>query len=298
MQKTIAVLLAAAAFGLGMAVTFQLGASRGLDSESDRAVAGLDGRLGELMTALDKLDVSVARTRAAQQETRDAIDALALRVTALERHSGPPQAVERLASGVSTADEGVPVPSAFRALFDRVMDIDGPRPAPEEEQRFWEAARTTPLLAGVIAKLEEEVKADPENIATRMDLSRSYVAKLMTLPTGMEQGVWALKAEGEWQEVLTRDPAHWEAQYSLGVSWTFWPDYLNKTPDAIKALERSVQLQEAADARPEQADAYWYLSRCYVKQGNSQKAREVLDRGLTRHPGNDKLAQSLDTMAK
>ncbi len=310
MQKTTVVVLAAAAFGLGMAVMFALPAPRGLDDASERALADLDGRLAELMTALIKLELSVTHTREAQQETRDAIDALAVRVQALEHGAAAPAATENPASGVNTAGgsapapgtavdgDSAPTPSAFRELLERALVVDGPRLSPEEEQRFWDAARTTPLLAGVIGSMEEAVKADPENVEKRMELSRAYVAKLLTLPSGMEQSVWALKAENEWQQVLTRNPEHWEAQYSLGVNWSYWPDYTNKTPDAIKALERAVQLQEAADARPEQADAYLHLSRCYVKQGNAQKAKEVLDRGLARHPGNEKLSQSLDAMAK
>jgi tetratricopeptide (TPR) repeat protein len=186
----------------------------------------------------------------------------------------------------------------FAGLIDRIMGLGGAPLTPEEQQRFWETARTTDVLAGIVADLESAVQEHPEDVDARMDLSRSYVVKLMSVPDGPERGAWALKAEAQWQEVLGRQPDHWEAQYSLGFSWSQWPDFLNKTGDAVKAFERTREIQEMGDPQAYHADTYLQLSRLYMKQGNAERARAVLESGAGRHPDDKKIAEALAGMGK
>jgi tetratricopeptide (TPR) repeat protein len=129
-----------------------------------------------------------------------------------------------------------------------------------------------------------------------MGLAQAYVAKLMSIPQGPEQGLWSNKAVQQWQAVLEKDPDHWEARYSLAFNWSMWPDFLNKTPDAIREFEKVREVQERQTPEAKHADTYLQLSRLYVKQGKADKAKDVLRSGLGRFPQDEDLKKALASM--
>jgi len=168
----------------------------------------------------------------------------------------------------------------------------------EEEHRFWELARTTGRVDDLIQSLEGKVKDAPGDVPARMNLAQAYIAKLLTIPDGPEKGLWSMKAEGQWKKVLEAEPDHWEARYSLAFNWSMWPDFLNKTPDAIREFEKLKEVQEHGSPQDHQADTYFQLSRLYLKQGKRDKAQEILKTGLSRHPESSELRKALDALAE
>ena len=195
-------------------------------------------------------------------------------------------------------------PAAKQAELDELKDLlasvigfDYDLKGSEEEiQRFFALARGSDALAELLGELEAAVAASPEDLQARMDLADAYVAKLMTTAHGPEQGVIGAKAEGQWREVVARDPGHWAANFALGNNYSFYPDVMGKTPEAIAYLEAARSIQEKLDPTPEHVRTYLSLSRLYLREGRKAEARAVLEEGLRHHPGNAEILAELERL--
>jgi tetratricopeptide (TPR) repeat protein len=140
--------------------------------------------------------------------------------------------------------------------------------------------------------LEGAVKEAPRDLDARFALADLYIAKLQTVPDGMERGAWSMKAVAQWNAVLDVDPNNWQAHYSLGVNYSFWPDQFNKRPDAIKELEAARRSAEASTPDPKFARTYLQLRNLYLKDGRTEDAKAVLDEGLARYPDDAELLKA------
>ena len=201
---------------------------------------------------------------------------------------------------VRDADPPVPIDAAARrefeellALFGSDYDFDG---TPEQMQRFYALARDAGLLDGSIAELEAHVARDAGDLDSRMQLADLYVAKLMTIPHGPEQGIWGERAEGQWRAVTELDPEHWRANFALGHNFAFYPDVMGKTREAIHYLEEARRIQENGAPDDEHVRVYLALSRLHSRQGDEDRARAVLESGLRRHPSNAELLRALEDL--
>ncbi len=208
--------------------------------------------------------------------------------------AGEPTAVaEPAAATVESAIE----PAVFTALMTDVLrsSRDG-MASTEDQERFWQAARTTPMVDDTIAALEARVGASPADGEARMQLADAYVAKLLTVPAGPERGIWGVKAESQWQSVVDSDPNHWDAQYSLAYNWSMYPEFLNRTDDAIAGFEQALEIQSRVAPQPTHAKTYVHLARMWGVKGDAAKAREVLELGRARHPRDPEIAKSLESL--
>ncbi len=267
----------------------------------------LDRVEGQVRGLLDE----VAALRREQQESSgraaELEKALAAARKTLAEHAAAIAAVQSGAAAAPTRPETTGDPAAeaarqaaavkeeFDALRRKIYAGEG---TAEDQARFWELARTTGLLAQVIDELMKKVESAPADSAARMQLAEAYIAKLLTVPEGPERGAWAMKAEEQWKKVLEQQPEHWDARYSLAFSWSQWPDFLNKTPDAIREFEilRAQQARSAPD--PDRSGTYLQLAVLYRKVGNLEKAKEVLQEGLLRNPDNEGLKKALESGGK
>jgi len=166
----------------------------------------------------------------------------------------------------------------------------------EDQERYWEMAKSEGFLDAVISDMEGRVEGSPEDLAARMELSRDYIAKLFTVNPGPEMGLWAAKAETQWKEVLARDDRHWEARFSLATSWARYPDFLNKGPDAVREFETLRRQQESGPVEPRQAQVYLELGNLYKRAGNAEKQRAALEEGMRRHSDSEELRKALELL--
>ena len=88
--------------------------------------------------------------------------------------------------------------------------------------------------------------------------------------------------------------SRWEARYYLAFSLSQWPDFLNKTPAAIREFKTLRQQQETTAPRNEHVQVYLQLARLYGKQGRNESRLETLRAGVACHPGNEMLADALE----
>ena len=156
-------------------------------------------------------------------------------------------------------------------------------------------ARGTGLLDEMIADLEARVAAAPEDIDGRMELADTYIGKLMTI-SGPEQSLWGGRAEDQWRVVAGLDDGHWGAHHSLGTTYSYYPDVMGKTGDAILHLERARDIQRHMDPAPEHLQTYLFLARMYEREGKKEAARDVLMEGLQYHTGNAELGAALSRL--
>jgi len=281
----------------GFALYSALSAGQAADAErhrlQDEQLEALGQSSRELTQGQRELGQRVERTRADLRE-RDARIAELERQLAERNAAGPaPPAVEPASTDGSKIDEAAAGAAEFADLQAKVF---GGKATPDEMARFWELARTSGALNDMLGKLEGKVKGSPGDLKARMQLAQGYVAKLLTVPDGPERGAWAMKAEGQWAKVLAVDENHWDAGYSLGVSWSQWPDFFNKTPDALKQFETLRDVQERGHPEARHAQTYLSLSRLHRKLGNADKAREALEAGAARHPESEDLRKALDAL--
>lgn len=178
-----------------------------------------------------------------------------------------------------------------------MRDVLQGKATPDEQLAFWDEVKNSGQLDDFIAKLKEATAAAPDDITTRLDLGLAYVSKIWSSPDGPAKGIWAGKAEQVWQEVLAIDPQNWEAQRNIAFSHSQYPDFLNKTGEAIKDYETTIAIQEKiSEPRDGFADSYLQLARLHIKNGDPASARATLEQGLAALPNNPALANQLQTI--
>jgi tetratricopeptide (TPR) repeat protein len=257
--------------------------SRSLERTEIRLASAIEGQ-GRMQAEIAGIERRLARTESLP------------RAAAVETADVAPESVSTPGGSASPGDS--PKPSedlpGFRVLLGKVVNTaTGKTATPEEEQRFWELARTTGMVDDLIRALEEEVEAGPRDVAALMNLADAYVAKLLTVPAGPERGLWGMRAEAQWRKVLETDPNHWDARFSLAYGHARYPDFMNMTGKAIRGFEQALEIQESRAPEPRFVTTYLELSRLYQKQGDPAKAREVLRRGMRLHPNHQAMLEAL-----
>lgn len=172
------------------------------------------------------------------------------------------------------------------------------RASADEELELWERLRNSPELSRVIKEQEQQIPRDSTNVDGHLDLAQLYVGKLVSCPNGPEKGLWAQKAEGRWRRVVELDPQHWDAQHSIAFSLSQYPDFLNRTTEAIEEYEKLLVIQREKEPKPRFADSYLELYRLYQKKGDPATAVEVLDEGLNLFPENKHLIEQRASISK
>lgn len=151
-----------------------------------------------------------------------------------------------------------------------------------ENTEAWKKAFAAGRMDEVIAQFEALAKAAPNDTKVQMDLANAYLAHLQ-----MDQSKWQLsmKADKVFDKVLALDDKHWEARFTKAMSYTFYPDFLGKKPEALSHFETLVQQQESMPVEASQAQTYLYLGNL-LEARDPAKAKEVWQKGARRHPDN------------
>lgn len=241
---------------------------------------------------------SLARIEESQGLMLARLESLQLRVKGLESQGRQQLQVSEAASTKAGAlqDAGQTSPSKgaaeaapkmdkkkFATLLQKMFRQGGG--ASEDEQAlFWKLARTTTMIDDQIKDLRAQVRANPGDAEKRLELADAYVAKLLTVPDGPERGLYAVKAESQWKNILKTDPSNWQSQVSLGFSHSQYPDFMNKTGEAIQDFEKALKIQERLPNDKRYAVTYSQLGLLYRKQGKIDKALTLLREGNRRYP--------------
>jgi tetratricopeptide (TPR) repeat protein len=283
---------------LAMDARGRAGETAGARTSDDEAGARrLESEVAELRKTIASVQGATRQHDREVGELRRDLGALTARVDTLEQ---APRASAKSAVAAGPTQTEAEIEAAKEKqreeMFALQKKVFSGKASAEEQQRFWELARTTGIVGELMKQLEGEVEQNPGDIDLRMNLAQAYVAKLLSIPGGPEQGVWASKAESQWKTVLERDPDHWDARYAIAFSWSMYPEFLNKTPDAIKEFEKVREVQERQTPQAKHAQTYVQLAILYRRQGNTKGAREMLKLGSERHPDDAGIQKALSSM--
>jgi len=248
------------------------------------------GAWGEKMKSFDAAQKEMQRRVNAIDAPRaggDRVAALEARLDQLEKslHGAlPPQAAPKNANAAAGAD------AEFEELRKKVLAGEATN---DDLAKFFAELREKPeILAGLIKDAEQSVKDRPRDKEAHRALAGVYLQKLMSVPDGMEKGVWSNKMIGEEKAIVDIDPEDWDAHRSIATNYSFWPEQFNKRPDAIKEFEACRKIQEARTPEPKFASTYLQLRQLYLKDGRTEDAKKVLDDGLVRFPDDEELKKA------
>ena len=77
------------------------------------------------------------------------------------------------------------------------------------------------------------------------------------------------------------------------MSYTFYPDFLGKGPEAISHFERLIKQQQDMPPRPEFAQTYFFLGNLLESRKEPERARQIWEQGLRLHPNDENLRKKL-----
>ena len=245
--------------------------------EARAALERVEQRLGSLeqrLASLEQRPAAPAQGEIQRSEaslSRREIEALVAEAVARSAVAG--QAGD---GGASAGAEAFVPDGAFRQLL--VAEGDASRTA------IWAAARKAGKHQELLALFEAAAKSAPNDATAQFEFGRACIHSLMTSKDILEQGTLSTTADKAFDEALEIDERHWEARFSKAVSYTFWPDFLGKKKEAIAHFETLVDQQAQMPPRPEFANTYLYLGNILEQRGETDRAREVWERGLRLHP--------------
>ena len=300
-KSDVALVAGVAGFLLGGAAVFvAMGLSPRVDSianvqkSDNESFAGLGHRLDlvdnatkEVTRRLNGLDVN---PKPLLERIRAIDERLALLEAAGAKSSGAAAAGAGTGAGGATKD-GFDA-AKFEELHKRVFAGGA---TSDEAAEFWAMLREKPeILAGWVKDAEKAVADSPRDKQAHRQLGEVYLAKLMTVPDGIEKGIWSSKMIKEEKAILEIDPDDWDARYSVATNYSFWPEQFNKRPDAIKEFETLRKVQENATPEPKHAQTYLQLRNLYLKDGRTADAKAALEEGARRFPNDEELKKALD----
>lgn len=255
-------------------------------------------------------DPTAAAAQAEVAKLRDRVETMQAEfATAIAARSASPASVDRVAVPTLTKEQ---VKNAVEAYFAE-NGTDGAKAAlaaaggegePQSIEEFfasvngtnfwdnsdaWRKAHEEGRMDELIDMFEEAAENDPGNIEAQMALASAYMAYMQLDNTKWQ---YSMKADQMYDRVLALDDHHWEARFTKAVSYTFYPKFLGKQGEAIQHFETLVQQQESAPIQDHQAQTYLYLGNL-LEEKDPKKAREMWQRGMTRHPNNEELRKKL-----
>lgn len=179
------------------------------------------------------------------------------------------------------------IDALFTQLTSGELDWDG-------SEELWLKVREAGMVDEMVAQFEALAAANPELADAHAALGNAYLQKLFTVDD-MQKGVWSAKADVAYDRALEVNPQHWEARFSKAVSYSFWPDFLGKGPEAIEHFEILVEQQEASGMkRPEYAETYLYLGNMLEGKGQIDEAKAIFQRGYDQYPAHAELGKKFN----
>ncbi|HTB63620.1 MAG TPA: hypothetical protein VK737_08525 [Opitutales bacterium] len=175
--------------------------------------------------------------------------------------------------------------------LDAIRITVSPTTTFDEKLSTWNKLRDAGQLDQAIVELEKIAAANPTTPELFVALGHAYMVKSGTVSDIAQVGALGMKIDQAFTTALKLDPANWEAQYSKGVSLTYYPAFMNKQKDIIETFSNLIQQQEQSPPQPEFANTYLRLGDEYQKEGNTDFAAKTWQQGAQLFPDNANLRQ-------
>ncbi|GJM21081.1 MAG: hypothetical protein DHS20C15_09960 [Planctomycetota bacterium] len=176
---------------------------------------------------------------------------------------------------------------------DLLAQLDGLAGDDVERELLWEEIRKQGLMDAVLAELEAQVAAAPGDADLRVELGLAYLQKIQEVGNGPLAGIFATKADEQFDAVLEQDPQHWDARFTKAVSLSFWPPIFGKQNEAIANFAQLAEQQKHMQPDPKHADTWLLLGNMYQQMGKHDEAMAAWTEGYELHPDANSLAEKL-----
>jgi tetratricopeptide (TPR) repeat protein len=197
-------------------------------------------------------------------------------------------------AAASTPDE------AGMALADAIDTLTSPQSSFAQKLAVRDKLRKEGRLNDIMGALKQLASQNPNDATIATALGEAELGQARYLldngatPASTEVAVLALQADQSFNAALSADPTNWEAEFEKAAAMSRWPAALNKGPEVIDRLSALVTQQEAATTQqPEYAMTYVLLGQQYQAAGQSDKATQVWQQGLSQFPLNSALQHAL-----
>ncbi|HEX5723826.1 MAG TPA: hypothetical protein VFX98_00080 [Longimicrobiaceae bacterium] len=109
----------------------------------------------------------------------------------------------------------------------------------------------------------------------------------------MAKGALLEESNALYERALEIDPRSWDARFSLAMNHFHTPEFMGRTPDALRELQALVAQQGGSAERPSYALPYLYLGDLYRRTGDAAKAEETWKQGAALFPQDTRFAEKL-----
>jgi tetratricopeptide (TPR) repeat protein len=294
----IALVVAGAGVGLALRAGSRAPAPAEADGEADlldaksleNRINNAEGRLEAAERKVRELEERVAKAEKATEEAG---------VLARQARTLVEETVRAEAAAPRTGEAAGATEDAKKAEADALLAAIREGKIPDHGLfAHFQKAKELGVLDQALAEMERYAAAHAGDPDAQVDLAGAYIAKLMSVPEGMERGQWATKSLASCEAALKIDPEHWDGQFMKGMNLSQWPAFLGKQPEAIRTFEKLIEQQERSAPDPRYAQTYFQLGTVYRAAGNVEKARAAFARGLELYPADKQLREQVDVIDK
>jgi vitamin B12 transporter len=153
-------------------------------------------------------------------------------------------------------------------------------------------AAARPAIQQATALLREWMQAEPRGVEPRVRMANVRARCEIPFTDMMGAGALIGQANTLLEEALQIDSTHWEARFTLAMHHFHTPEFLGRTPDAIRHLE--ILLRQQGDAaQPHFAETWLYLGDLYRRTGRGDEAAALWRRGAALFPADARFAEKL-----
>jgi vitamin B12 transporter len=153
-------------------------------------------------------------------------------------------------------------------------------------------AAARPAAERAAGLLREWLQAEPRGIDPRVLMAGVRARCELPFADMMGKGALIGQANALLEEALQIDSTHWEARFTLAMHHFHTPEFLGRTPDAIRHLETLLR-QQGDGVQPHFANTYLYLGDLYHRGGRADDAAALWRRGAALFPADARFAQKL-----
>ncbi|HEX2077178.1 MAG TPA: hypothetical protein VHG08_05700, partial [Longimicrobium sp.] len=153
-------------------------------------------------------------------------------------------------------------------------------------------AAARPAAQRAAGLLREWLQAEPRGIDPRVLMAGVRAQCELPFADMMGKGALIGQANALLEEALQIDSTHWEARFTLAMHHYHTPEFLGRTPDAIRHLETLLR-QQGDVAQPHFANTYLYLGDLYRRSGREADAAALWRRGAALFPSDARFAEKL-----
>jgi len=156
---------------------------------------------------------------------------------------------------------------------------------------LWQKLRELHGVDAAADYFEQVAAANPGSADAQTDLGNALIQKMLQSTDEQQRIELGKRIEQQFDQALELRPDHWEARFRKAVGMTYGPPLSGQQTQAIVHFEKLVAQQANSAPSSGYSQTYLYLGRLYAQRGDAERARQVWQNGLARHPQSSELQE-------